>query len=408
MSKYIRLLFAPDAIGATVGAAGAAGQSTTAAVSASGLSASPRAGMSTAGFGESGSGSTLGGDTELNMDDDGYAAEHNRAEEAAGDDRMELGVNVKAQHEKTIPQAKVEKQVTETPVEGEDTAPTAPQPAGRDYSQFEPQDVELFKKLPNHLFNAMKDRYAQVKEIATQNAKLTERIKQIESGALPDSYVQHPQAFTLSPEYTQAAQLHNQAQFEVGIVEKAINAIEMGLPYQVLTGYDAQDNPVFRTVQPKLDKDGNALLDIAAKNSYMRVLQQIDRKREGAEQQMQSVKAQFGAMRGAQLNEFKQMQAQTFPVFEKPEYKQQIDATVAQLPAYLRHDPAVAQFCARGSMLINALHAKVKELQGAQAVSKTISADRRAAGPSPSVLASAGGGVREDSTNTLSMSDWSD
>jgi len=405
MSKYGHIRLAPDIGG--VGAAGAAGQSTTAAVSASGLSASPRANMSGESFGQSGSGSTLGGDTELSMDDDGYAAEHTRAEEALGDSRPELGVDVKAQHEKAQP--KVEKVVAETTKEDENTADvTPPQPAGRDYSVFEPQDVELMKKLPNHLFNAMKERYTQVKEIATQNAKLNERIKQIESGALPESYVQHPQAYTLSPEYTQAAQLHNQAQFEVGIVEKAINAIEMGLPYQVLTGYDAQDNPVFRTVQPKLDKDGNALLDIAAKNSYMRVLQQIDRKREGAEQQMHSVKAQFAAKRGSQLTEFQQMQAQTFPVFEKPEYKQQIDATVAQLPAYLRHDPAVAQFCARGSMLISALHAKIKELQGAQATANTIAADRRAAGPSPAMLASAGGGVREDNTNTLSMADWND
>lgn len=128
-----------------------------------------------------------------------------------------------------------------------DTA-TTPEPKaepttqqGRDYNNLPDEVVSVLKKLPNQTYNAVRDQLPKWYEAFKKQAEI------------PKHYTQHPEAYKLDKQYTQVQTELETDRFEVGSLKNALIAIKQNKPFDLLTGYDAQGDPVFKTVQPTRD-----------------------------------------------------------------------------------------------------------------------------------------------------------
>jgi len=109
---------------------------------------------------------------------------------------------------------------------------------GRDYNNLPDEVVSVLKKLPNQTYNAVRDQLPKWYEAFKKQAEI------------PKHYTQHPEAYKLDKQYTQVQNDLETDRFEVGSLKNALIAIKQNKAFDLLTGYDAQGDPVFKTVEP--------------------------------------------------------------------------------------------------------------------------------------------------------------
>jgi hypothetical protein len=124
---------------------------------------------------------------------------------------------------------------TTTPTETKVEATTQ---QGRDYNNLPDEVVSVLKKLPNQTYNAVRDQLPKWYEAFKKQAEI------------PKHYTQHPEAYKLDKQYTQVQNDLETDRFEVGSLKNALIAIKQNKAFDLLTGYDAQGEPVFKTVEP--------------------------------------------------------------------------------------------------------------------------------------------------------------
>lgn len=128
---------------------------------------------------------------------------------------------------------------------------------GRDYSNLPDEVVSVLKKLPNQTYNAVRE----------QLPKWYDAFKK--QGEIPKYYTQHPEAYKLDTGYTQIQNELETDRFEVGALKDALISIKQNKPFDLLTGYDAEGNPVFKTVNP--DRNGhNPSIELELTEAYRR------------------------------------------------------------------------------------------------------------------------------------------
>jgi hypothetical protein len=98
--------------------------------------------------------------------------------------------------------------------------------------------VSVLKKLPNQTYNAVREQLPKWYEAFKKQAEI------------PKHYTQHPEAYKLDKQYTQVQNDLETDRFEVGSLKNALIAIKQNKAFDLLTGYDAQGDPVFKTVEP--------------------------------------------------------------------------------------------------------------------------------------------------------------
>ena len=130
---------------------------------------------------------------------------------------------------------------TTTPEAKTETKPEATTQQGRDYNNLPDEVVSVLKKLPNQTYNAVRDQLPKWYEAFKKQAEI------------PKHYTQHPEAYKLDKQYTQVQNDLETDRFEVGSLKNALIAIKQNKPFELLTGSDAEGDPVFKTVQPTLD-----------------------------------------------------------------------------------------------------------------------------------------------------------
>ncbi len=167
-------------------------------------------------------------------------------------DPFDLPADVSEAIKSTKPSDKpVEEQKTETP-----TNQTTTQ-QGRDYSNLPDEVVSVLKKLPNQTYNAVRE----------QLPKWYDAFKK--QGEIPKYYTQHPEAYKLDTGYNQIQNELETDRFEVGALKDALISIKQNKPFDLLTGYDAEGNPVFKTVNP--DRNGhNPSIELELTEAYRR------------------------------------------------------------------------------------------------------------------------------------------
>jgi len=124
---------------------------------------------------------------------------------------------------------------TTTPTETKVEATTQ---QGRDYNNLPDEVVSVLKKLPNQTYNAVREQLPKWYDAFKKQAEI------------PKHYTQHPEAYKLDKQYTQVQNDLETDRFEVGSLKNALIAIKQNKAFDLLTGYDAQGDPVFKTVEP--------------------------------------------------------------------------------------------------------------------------------------------------------------
>lgn len=126
-------------------------------------------------------------------------------------------------------------------------------PQARDYSKFPAELRDFAAKLPNAFFARAEKELVPLIEKAKQFdavAKERDELK-VQLGTRPSFAHEHPEGYTLDPQYRQIADLAERCEFEEAHWKEQLIRIENGQAYQNLLGYDKKTGqPVFQTVNP--------------------------------------------------------------------------------------------------------------------------------------------------------------
>lgn len=178
------------------------------------------------------------------------------------DNKLELDINL---DENKLPETK------------EDKTPKGK----RDYSKFKPEHKKYLEKLPNHLFNEAAQEFENIYKIEQENQQLKEKFKNTEAGKLPENYYEHPEAYQLSPTYSQLNQELYLDGFEENHWEAQLANIKRGQPWYRLDGYRSDTKePVYTKVEPIKDSEGNVVLDINAEREAEKNIAKVNRLKE--------------------------------------------------------------------------------------------------------------------------------
>ena len=129
---------------------------------------------------------------------------------------------------------------------------------GRDYSNLPDEVVSVLKKLPNQTYNAVREQLPKWYEAFKKQAEI------------PKHYTQHPEAYKLDTGYNQIQTELETDRFEVGSLKNALVALKQNKPFELLEGYDAEGNPVFKTVQPGRGGQHDPALELELTEAYRR------------------------------------------------------------------------------------------------------------------------------------------
>ena len=139
---------------------------------------------------------------------------------------------------------------------------------GRDYSNLPDEVVSVLKKLPNQTYNAVREQLPKWYDAFKKQADI------------PKYFTQHPEAYKLDTGYNQIQNELETDRFEVGALKDALISIKQNKPFELLTGYDAEGNPVFKTVNP--DRNGhNPSVELELTEAYRRAQGNYDKSFQG-------------------------------------------------------------------------------------------------------------------------------
>lgn len=218
----------------------------------------------------------------------------------------------------------------ETPAEPEVKEQLAFTQTTRDYSIFDPADVDALKKLPNAAFNRLRDRFVESKKIKDEFDALK---KEVSSRPKEPTYLfEHPEGYMLQPEFTQLlTQEDNSNQLVNFYVEQLAKASE-GEDFQFL---NEQGQVQTVNLNGRVNGKANSLLQVEL-NRYVQMQQQAKQ----AVQQFQHRYKQGVATVGQQL---KQLEDKFFPGFDETkltgEDKAVYDYAYQITPEPLRNSP---------------------------------------------------------------------
>ena len=117
----------------------------------------------------------------------------------------------------------------------------------RDYTNFPEAIRPLVKKLPNQVFDFVKELYPKLTKSESDLAEVRGKLAEAEKGIvkIPDSYHEHPNAFILDPQFQTTHGNLTKAEFEAQFYTTQLEQLESGEPIQYLAGYDKSGNPVY-------------------------------------------------------------------------------------------------------------------------------------------------------------------
>ena len=254
----------------------------------------------------------------------------------------------------------VEEQKTETP-----TNQTTTQ-QGRDYSNLPDEVVSVLKKLPNQTYNAVRE----------QLPKWYEAFKK--QSEIPKYYTQHPEAYKLDTGYNQIQNELETDRFEVGALKDALIAIKQNKPFDLLTGYDAEGNPVFKTVNP--DRNGhNPSIELELTEAYRRAQANYDKSFQGFKSYPERFQAKIKEEREFINSSFKKIFKDIDPEKLTPEEKNYAPLLEKIIPDSVTAEDA--RKIAHYAMIGNLRMAKAFQNYIAQQKTKPIAAPAPQAGP---------------------------
>jgi len=200
------------------------------------------------------------------------------------------------------------KEPTQPEAQKSETSPQATTQQGRDYSNLPDEVVSVLKKLPNQTYNAVREQLPKWYDAFKKQADI------------PKYFTQHPEAYKLDTGYNQIQNELETDRFEVGALKDALISIKQNKPFDLLTGYDAEGNPVFKTVNP--DRNGhNPSVELELTEAYRRAQANYDKSFQGFKSYPDRFKAKIAEEREFINNSFKKIFKDIDPDKLSPEEK---------------------------------------------------------------------------------------
>lgn len=299
----------------------------------------------------------------------------------------------------------VVKPVVAEPTKQELPTTTQALPPKRDYTGFDEKEVEIFKKMPNDVFAKFSTWRNEVAEREKSIATVQEENRKLKSGAPPDSYYAHKEAYTITPEYQTAVGKYQQAQKEQGVFNALWKEFKGGAktlqwPKQWKADGTLETYPISVDETNSADLEGT-LID--ARNNVV-TLQQ------SAIAEIRGIQTNWSQRHETLVNAVKAAEAQYFPFYEKldetkPEgqlAKRAMDEVAKMVAPELRSYPLHNMFlksAATNILLSNKLGEVMKELE----TLRGRKVDATKAGPSASETTAATTGSQ---TKMLSTEAW--
>ena len=257
----------------------------------------------------------------------------------------------------------------------EPTQPEAPKPdaqsqattqQGRDYSNLPDEVVSVLKKLPNQTYNAVREQLPKWYEAFKKQADI------------PKYFTQHPEAYKLDTGYNQVQNELETDRFEVGALKDALIAVKQNKPFDLLTGYDAEGNPVFKTVNP--DRNGhNPSVELELTEAYRRAQVNYEKSFQGFKSYPDRFKAKIAEEREFINSSFKKIFKDIDPDKLSPEEKNYAPLLEKIIPDSVTAEDA--RKIAHYAMVGNLRMAKAFQNYIAQQKQKPIAAPAPQAGP---------------------------
>jgi len=237
---------------------------------------------------------------------------------------------------------------------------------GRDYSNLPDEVVSVLKKLPNQTYNAVRE----------QLPKWYDAFKK--QTDIPKYFTQHPEAYKLDTGYNQIQNELETDRFEVGALKDALIAVKQNKPFDLLTGYDAEGNPVFKTVNP--DRNGhNPSVELELTEAYRRAQGNYEKSFQGFKSYPDRFKAKIAEEREFINSSFKKIFKDIDPDKLSPEEKNYAPLLEKIIPDSVTAEDA--RKIAHYAMVGNLRMAKAFQNYIAQQKQKPIAAPAPQAGP---------------------------
>ena len=211
-------------------------------------------------------------------------------------------------------------------------------PDKRDYSKYLPEDAELLKKVPNHVYDQVKKRFEDIK---TKEDKL----KEYEHKQVPDSFYENPDAYKLTDTYKQAEQQASITSILVDHYKNELNKIDTGEDITVFAGFDDKGQPITRTIQANdvKNEDGDVVGKKHQASMQAILIQEMTKYSNQLDQQasaMNQIKQQFTGSYDQVVQGIKATENQLFPDTNVDDtYKKNMQAMSNSLPAQFRNHP---------------------------------------------------------------------
>ena len=110
----------------------------------------------------------------------------------------------------------------------------------RNYEEFDESERPLLKQMSNAAF----EKYAKNRKELNEVKEQLEKLQGTENPKVPENFHEHPDAYTLSPEYREAANNYGKAQTEYNHWKQQLINIRNGEPWRGIKGYDANGQMV--------------------------------------------------------------------------------------------------------------------------------------------------------------------
>lgn len=278
-------------------------------------------------------------------------------------------------------------------------APVVVKTLGRDYSGLSETDAALAKKMSKDAFERF--RAVLLKDKKEQEAREQEKqeLEQLKKGVkgIPPSYIEHEDAYTLSPDFRNLTRDTRTAQQIYQHWRTQLARVEQGESWQDLN-IDAEGKLVIS--EPK-DFSAEAKVEIIENLTHAR--QQLN----NFSTDLQQVRENFTKRRQTVLSQFKTIEEKFFPQFndEKfPGWELAKNVLSGLAKAGLDKSP-LASMLAKSAASNTLLMARIKELEAAQGVKKPAT-DATKAQPTQAAFTGGNAGTAKPKAKQITIDDF--
>lgn len=262
-------------------------------------------------------------------------------------------------------------------------APVDPSTAAkRDYSQFPEPVAEILKHLPNALFDKYGAELPKWQQALIKQAELEKQLADAKAAAPPAYYHEHPDAYRLMPEYTEATQKHNFAQFEADHWRRQLELIESGDEWFELKGYE-NGQPVFERHEPLEDGKVDIRAKVAVQGAMLTAQSNIQRH----SQTIAGIIQQSRNGHTVAMQEIAEIEKKIFPALDESKYtpqEQEWAKLVSQAaPRVFQNHPLVTRLLSKSFVAYMRLLNQYTKERAEWAKTSSLAEKSRLAGTTP-------------------------